>query len=391
MNSLQRGVTAIIYSALTGQKISLPEDLNFSECVKIAKRHRIEVMFYHGALNCGFEQNEPLMKELFMSACKSIVLSEQQSYAFAELLRAFDIHKIDFMPIKGIVLKGLYSNPQMRSMGDLDILIKTEQYDKIKPVMQALGYAEVGESNHELIWHRQNIHIELHKRLIPSYNKDYYAYFGDGWRLAKENYGTRYSMTDEDMLIFLFTHFAKHYRDGGIGLRHMTDLWVYRKSKPDLNEEYINNELKSLQLYEFYVNIINTLGVWFDGRKSDEKTDYITDFIFKSGIYGTGKAHILSEAVKMSKSVKSAKNVKAKKFFRRMFLPYKDMCGKYPFLKRIPVLLPFMWIYRLFNAVLFKGDRIKSDRLSIKLMTEENIKKYQDALNFVGLDFNFKE
>ena len=391
MNSLQRGVTAIIYSALTGQKMSLPEDLNFSECVKIAKRHRIEVMFYHGALNCGFEQSAPAMKELFMSACKSIVLSEQQSYAFAELLRAFDIHKIDFMPIKGIVLKGLYSNPQMRSMGDLDILIKTEQYDKIKPVMQALGYAEVGESNHELIWHRQNIRIELHKRLIPSYNKDYYAYFGDGWQLAKKNDGTYYSMTDEDMLIFLFTHFAKHYRDGGIGLRHMTDLCVYRKSKPDLNEEYINNELKSLQLYEFYVNIINTLGVWFDGRKSDEKTDYITDFIFKSGIYGTEKAHILSEAVKMSKSVKSAKNVRIKKFFRRMFLPYKDMCDNYPFLKRIPLLLPFMWIYRLFTAVLFKGDRIKFDIQSIKLMTEENIKKYQDALNFVGLDFNFKE
>ena len=391
MNSLQRGVTAIIYSALTGQRISLPQDLNFSECVKIAKRHRIEVMFYYGALNCGFEQSEPLMKELFMSACKSIVLSEQQNYAFAELIGAFDIHKIDFMPIKGIVLKGLYSNPQMRSMGDLDILIKTEQYDKIKPVMQAIGYAEVGESNHEFIWHKSNIHIELHKRLIPSYNKDYYAYFGDGWRLAKERDGTRYSMTDEDMLIFLFTHFAKHYRDSGIGLRHMTDLWVYCNAKPDLDKEYIQNELKSLRLYDFYVNIMNTLGVWFDGRESDEKTDYITDFIFKSGIYGTGKTHALSDGVKMSKSVKSAKNIKIKKFFRRMFLPYKDLSAKYAFLKKIPVLLPFMWMYRLLVAMLFKRDKIKSDKQAIKIMTEKNIREYQDALNFVGLDFNFKE
>lgn len=391
MNNLQRGVIDIVYSALTAEKVTLPKDFDFYEGVKIARRHKIEVMFYYGALNYGFRQDEPLMQELFMLTCGNIALSEQQMYFIKEIFSAFDEKEIDYLPLKGTVLKGLYPKSEMRSMSDADILIKTEQYDKFKPIMLNLGYTEVTESDHELIWNKQNIHIELHKRLIPSYNKDYYAYYGDGWQLAKIKNDTRYSMTDEDQMIYLFTHFAKHYRDAGIGIKHLVDLWVYRKNKPDLNEAYIKKELAALQLYDFYVNIINTLSVWFEGREADEKTDFITEIIFNSGVYGTSEAHILSEAVKISKSTKSAKSVKSKKYIDLLFPPYKDMCEKFPFLGKAPFLLPIMWIYRIIFGVAVKREDIKTVIDTVEQMRAEDVNSYQDALNYVGLDFNFKE
>lgn len=388
MNDIQCGVINLVYSALKGEKVSLPEAFDFSKAVKIAKKHKIEVLLYYGALNCGFSQDGPLMQELFMLTCGNIAVSEQQMYSIKEIFSAFDEQEINYLTLKGTMLKNIYPSPEMRSMGDADILIKTEQYGTIKQIMLKLGYTEITESDHELIWNKSNIHIELHKRLIPSYNKDYYAYFGDGWRLAKIKNGSRYSMTDEDQMIYLFTHFAKHYRDAGIGIKHMTDLWVYRKSKPQLDEKYIKKELTSLQLYDFYVNIINTLSVWFENRESDGITDFITEVIFNSGVYGRGEAHILSDAVKISKTTN---NVKIKKYVKLTFLPYKSMCVKYPFLKKTPLLLPIMWVYRIITALLFKGDRIKSQKQAIEKMSAENIDGYQDALNFVGLDFNFKE
>lgn len=388
MDSKQRGVIDIVYSALTGEKISLPEDFDFSKGVKTARRHKIEVMFYYGALNCGFGQDEPLMQDLFMLVCVNIAANAQQIYSIKEIFSAFDEQEIDYLPLKGVLLKNIYPKPEMRSMGDADILIKTEQYDNIRPIMLKLGYKEVIESDHELIWNKNNINIELHKRLIPSYNKDYYSYFGDGWSLAKLKNGTSYSMTDEDQLIYLFTHFAKHYRDAGIGIKHMTDLWVYRKSKPLLDEKYIKKELTALQLYGFYVNIINTLSVWFDGREGDEKTDFITDVIFNSGVYGTRDKHAISDAVKISKSTNK---VKTRKFFKLIFPAYQGMCIKYPFLKKAPFLLPIMWIYRILMTILFKGDRIKAQAQAIDQMSAENINNYQQNLNYVGIDFNFKE
>ena len=43
MNSLQRGVTVIIHSALTGQRAKLSDNFNMEEAVKIAVNHKIEV------------------------------------------------------------------------------------------------------------------------------------------------------------------------------------------------------------------------------------------------------------------------------------------------------------------------------------------------------------
>lgn len=238
-----------------------------------------------------------------------------------------------------------------------------------------------------------NRHIELHKRLIPSYNKDYYEYFGYGWQLAieSENGTTEFKMSDEDQMIFLFTHFAKHYRNSGIGIRHIVDLWVYQQNKTKLNEDYIERELKKLQLNDFYVNILKTLEVWFGDGQDNDKTDLITQIIFNSGVYGTHETRVLSNAYKKTISGENVKNVRITAFLKTAFLPYKFMADKYPVLKKIPILLPIMWVVRFFDILIFKRDKIKTQINDFETSSAERITDYGQALNYVGLDFNFKE
>ncbi len=391
MERFQKDMIGIVKAALLNEKYTLPEDFDFDSALKLAKKHGIIVMFYYGLLNCGVDESLPIMQQLFMITCQNVAVSERQMYAVREILAEFDKANIDYMPLKGTLLKSLYRKPEMRSMGDADILIKTEQHPEIEPIMSGLGFTPVVESNHEFIWKKPGVNIELHKRLIPSYNKDYYAYFGDGWRLAKVKEGTRYSMTDEDQMIYLFTHYAKHYRDAGIGIRHIVDLWVYRKNKPFLDEEYIKKELERLKLFDFYTNTNKTLAVWFEGKEEDGVSDFITRIIFNSGVYGTREAKILSEAVKLSKSHGSAENVQKSKYIRLIFPKFTDMSQKYTVLKKAPYLLPFFWVGRIFSVLLFKRDKIKYHQENVNKMNQENIDSYQNALNYVGLDFNFKE
>ena len=391
MDKLQKVVLNVIKAALKQQESQLNDNFDFDKVFSIAKKHQITVMVYYGLINCGVDSNSPVMQKLFMHTCQNVAVSGQQMYAIDQIFSAFDENQIDYMPLKGTLLKQLYPKPEMRSMGDADILIKEEQYKSIKPIMEKLGYSERVESNHELIWNKKGSYIELHKRLIPSYNKDYFAYYGDGWQLAKVKDGTRFSMTDEDQMIYLFTHFAKHYRDAGIGLRHILDLWVYRNSKPDLDEDYIMTELQKLQLYDFYDNIVKTLAVWFDGAGSNEITDFITNVIFSSGVYGKENVLNISQALKSSKATKSIKFIKIKKVFKSVFIPYKRMCVKYPFLEKLPFLLPIMWIVRTFHIILFKSKKLEQYNISMNEISQTAIDNYQYGLNLVGLDFNFKE
>ncbi len=390
MNTLQKTVITLVKSAILGEKLSLSEECDLEQILKIANKHQISTIIYYGAVNCGVDSKNAEMAALFTKTCENLAVSNQQDYHIKSLFKKFDIEKIEYMPLKGSLLRKLYPKGEMRIMGDADILIKTEQYDRIRPIMEALGYTEKLESDHELVWYKKGMLIELHKRLIPSYNKDYYAYFGDGWQLSQKTDTSRYEMTNDDNMIYLFTHFAKHYRDAGIGIRHIVDLWVYRNKYKDLNEEYIKEELKKLKLYDFYLNIIKTINAWFCGGECDEIIDFITEVIFSSGVYGRKENHDLSATLKVSKG-SSKKVARFIKLWKEIFLPLNLMKKQYPILEKAAILLPFMWIARIFRTIFFRGEKIKNKSEVLKNTSAEKIENYENSLQFVGLDFNFKE
>ena len=390
MDNFQRDFITLIDSALTNKKGVLSSSFDYEKIFSMAKKHVITSLIYFGAINCGIKEKSALIQMLFFEACRYTAIDEHQKQEINKLTERFNEEKIEYMLLKGTLLKKMYPNPVMRVMGDADILIKTEQYEKIKSIMKEFGHDVYKESDHEFVWKKTHVMVELHKRLIPSYNEDFYNYFGDGWKLAKICDGTSYSMTDEDQMIFLFTHFAKHYRDKGIGIRHIVDLWVYRKNKPDLDEEYIKSQLKLLGLDRFYENVIKTIGVWFYGEEETNVTEFITQFIFDSGVYGDRHTSILALALKEKKKKVSIKKFRKKKLVKAVFVPFKEMRLYYKFLNRAPILLPFMWVYHFFKR-LFNRDKLKLFNEEMKLANERRVDEYQKELNFVGLDYNYGE
>ena len=390
MTDLQQGILTLVKSAIMDQPFALPAGFSLEDAIEPGRAHELTPMLCEGAVNCGIH-NTPVFRKLLQESCQHLLASERQAFALRTLFRAFDRNGIDYMPLKGCLLKRRYPKHEFRPMGDADILIRTEQYDRIYPLIKELGYHEGVESDHEYNWHSLSLHLELHKKLIPSYNKDYYAYFGDGWRLASSKKGTRYAMKPEDEFIYLFVHLAKHYRDGGIGCRQMVDLWVHRRCFPDMDEAYLRKELKKLQLLEFYQNILATLEVWFENGAGSDVTECITDFIFSSGSWGLEENHLLSEVVRDQRRTGSALGGKLRFLMTNAFPPYRNMAMDFPVLKKCPVLLPLFWPVRWFDLLFFRRQRMLQKRELIRNATADKVKTYQQQLNAVGLDFRFRE
>ena len=183
-DTVKRDLFSLIKSALTGTPQPLSKDFDLASVLGTVRKHQIENIVYYGAANCGIPTSTPAMQKLFGVVCSALCLNETQIFESERIFAAFEAKNIDFMPLKGTLLKPLYPKNDMRSMSDVDVLIKLEQYDKIRSVMQSLGFSEKTESDHELIWTSSSFVLELHKRIVPSYNKDFYSYFGDGWQLA---------------------------------------------------------------------------------------------------------------------------------------------------------------------------------------------------------------
>jgi len=394
MNTTKTGIIILIKCAITGESLTLPEGFYLQDAYDEIVRHSIGPMAYTGAALCGIPKDDHVMKKLFAIYIKQMMKSEAQMSEAARVFKAFDENGIDYLPLKGLNLKGLYPKPELRQMGDADILIKEEQYPVIKGIVERLGFEFKYESDHELVWINDKLFMELHKHLIPSYNKDYYEYFAKGWQLAwpaNTADSPRHKFKSaEDEFIFIFTHFAKHYRDGGIGLRHIIDLWVYMNAYPEMDEAYIDAILERLQLLEFYNNILGLIDAWFKGGRPNEKTDFISEYIFSSGNWGGLDAHLLSAIVKETQtSTADQEYNKARHILRRAFPDKEFMVSYFPFLKKCPFVYPVFWPVRHVHALLFKRDSIK--RQWDTYTAVDQINSFEDALAHVGLRFNFKD
>ena len=386
MNTMQRGMITLLRSAVTGEKLPLPADFRMEDVLAEVKRHSIATLVYEGAVNCGIDKKTPEMQKLFQTYVKMLVTSEGQLREIQRIFDAFDEAGIDYMPLKGCKLKALYPKPELRAMGDADILIRMEQYEQVRKIMLGLGFAEGKETDHELTWHSKQLFLELHKRIMPSYNKDFYGYFGDGWELAKTKNGTRYAMIPEDEMVYLFTHFAKHYRDAGIGCRVVTDLWVFLRNHPDLDQQKVRAELEKLHLEEFYGNMLRLMAVWFEERPSDEMVDYMTGYIFVSGNRGDVDTFVLSYSVRETKHTHLSS--RAHYFWSRLFPGVKELKAHYPVLERHLWLLPIIWMVRLIRKLCNRKSTAKT-LSNLKALDQSKVDERQKMLNYVGLDYNF--
>ena len=310
---------------------------------------------------------------------RNIFISENQTYELERLKKAFKGKNISFVLLKGANLKEIYPQPEMRSMSDVDILIKPQEYDTITEIMQELGYTFKYESDHELVWALESrLTVELHKYVVPSYNKDFFAYYGSGWEIFEN---TTHPL--EDDFIYTFVHFAKHYRDGGAGIKYIVDLYAYLKKHTEIDMQYIVSQLKSLKLLTFYKNIMRLIDVWFNDAEGNDITDLITNYVFRSGAYGLEENKNISKGYRNIKAT-GFKNAKAAIVFSTLFPNLVAMQIEFPILKKVPIALPIFWIVRWF----YKTNKIKSVSRKLAHADSEKVKAFEKDLKIVGLDYN---
>lgn len=389
MEKFQKEFIAIIQAAFSEEIPEISADFDWKRAVNVAIKHNIVPIIYYGAVKYESAIDEAYMQELLQRTLNSSVVSLRQNYEIEQLENAFKAENIAYMPLKGSILRELYPNPEMRTMGDVDILIQLDQYHRIEPIMQKLGFTFRNETDHELIWTKPTLFLELHKRIMTSYNKDFYRYFGTGWKIAKSIPGSsRYEMSTEDFYIFTFVHFTKHYRISGIGIKHLIDLWVYANAHPELNWAYVEKELKKMDLSVFHANIQRTIDVWFNGAPETDVTDLITSVIFSSGQYGTAEMAIVNRALQHGNN--SALKIKTRRLLHSIFLPYRAMKDKYAILKKLPVLLPVMWIVRCFEVLFHQKSKLQNYMNEMNHIDSAQVEDNKNALHAVGLDFDSK-
>ena len=137
-------VLSIIKAALNETSADLGADFLIDEYIQFAHMQQIEALLITGLLKSRVALSADVRKLLYGAS----MVSSRQLNVLKHLYDVFDEHEIDYMPLKGCVLKYLYPSDELRSMGDIDILVRMEQYEDIRFLMLNEGYREGNESDH---------------------------------------------------------------------------------------------------------------------------------------------------------------------------------------------------------------------------------------------------
>lgn len=386
MDVQHTGIVTLLRSALKNESLILPENFQWDDAVQTLNAHHLTGLAIQGATLCGVPRTHPALTRMMALFCGSLQTSRNQRQKLREVFDLFEANGIAYMPVKGAVLQSLYSQPEYRTMGDADILFHQEQYPLICKLLPTLGLTEKEDSDYEQTWSCPALLLELHRCLVSSRFSDYYDYYSDSWRLAQKNdTGSGYHLSAEEHFIYLVVHFAKHYRTGTICAKDICDFYVWRNAYPDMDEAYILRILSGMRLVDFYRNILDLLGNWFDGAKATAATELITRSAFRGGVHKEFNRSAAEDLLRSRSKENDALIVKKLHwFFHAIFPSYTTMCFRYPIVKKCPVLLPVFWVVCWFDALFRDRDKLRRGMIVIKTDSSD-ISEYDEHMMTVGL------
>ncbi|MBE5039332.1 nucleotidyltransferase domain-containing protein [Ructibacterium gallinarum] len=338
-----------------------------------------------------YAPTDPDEKEMF-------VLSEQlyamtvsrmvkREFGCQRLLQELENEKIDYIPFKGIVVKDFYAIPELRTFGDIDIIIHKEDRERCHALMLRLGYTAKVDFGEVYSYQKGCEHYEIHTSIMTiniTQNGAQKEYFEGLWNHAYQESGHRWKLTPEFHFIYLVAHIAKHIYSSGAGIRMYLDLAFLLKSESEaFNWQWIMKEFENLGLGRFFALTIFCVQKWFGVmvpfKLSEPEREVVADFFdftMEAGVFGKeGKRQ--SEAVIRHARFREKRFVRFRALCNVLFPPAEAIRDKYDYIKKHPYLLPVAWVdrclrnrQRIKNKIGESGEIILAKTQSIEKNTE---------------------
>ena len=206
--------------------------------------------------------------------------------ALEKISNALDETEIDYIPLKGSVLRNLYPAPYMRTSSDIDVLVKEEAVDRAVEVIETqTDFKTDHRAYHDISMLNPSVHLELHFSLKEN-AENIDKLLSRAWDYAEATReGSRYIFTPEYQIFYVVAHMSHHFLHGGLGIRPFLDLWMLR-SKTRYDEDEVRSMCSECGILTFYEECCKLCSVWLEGAPPTETTELLEQFCLSGGVFG---------------------------------------------------------------------------------------------------------
>ena len=356
MELQERNFITLLSAAVQPGKIPEPQDPDYPHILRLAESHAVTGLLYP-ALKKVLPSGEALLTSLKKQSFSSAAREGIQEKELARIFAACQEAGIPILPLKGCVIKALYPYPELRLMSDADLLIREGDGRKMRSLMEGLGFrfrkVDAGDTDVYVSPLSMNyeIHLDLEGEGFSPASRRFLKRLPDLAHAVREG-SCILELPPEEHYVYILCHFIKHFIYGGVGVRQLADLFLCRH-RWDLRWERVRSLLEELELEAFHSSLEALWGHWFLGEEATDLTEELGTYILKSGVFGNEEQRAADRLLSQNKEKSYV--------LSRLFPPYKTMKAYFPILKKLPILLPFAWVWRAIRAVLFRRGKLNTE------------------------------
>lgn len=379
-------------------KVVFLENVNFPEIefdvrsLLLEAGHQAVIpIAFEGCVQQEFSMDNSVYMEYFTKSAKIAAKNQSLLLVQEKCKKVLEKENIPFTIMKGAAVSAMYEKPELRSMGDIDILVSRESFDSAMTALSNNGFIyKGGEGDIHREFIMDGCIVELHFEIngIPNGDK------GDVIREIFSGFSDNIEICQMDGYFFpcpspyihgiiLLLHMYEHLQTGGIGLRHLCDWGVF-------SLKYLNNtkqcyeildKFKELSIFKFCCIMTATakhyFSISFDFEWCfDVDGELIEDLlfdIFEGGNFGYKKPEerYMSDIL-VKRSDEKNKNTVSRGFsnFRERIYTSMPITKKHPVLIAVaPFYIPVRYAFRVAKGKRKKVNAVKMVKSSSKRRT----------------------
>ncbi len=377
---------------LKGRQTEPCTGVNWDTIRYLSRAHQVDGIVYY---QCKHFLPENICHDFEKAECATFFLFTNRRISMMKIENILRKANISFFTVKGFAVAQYYPIPALRTMGDCDYIISSNDVELADKSLQYAGFKKVNVyMQHEWTYEEKGLLFELHDVLIreneyisaiqASFFNNYNEYLKDGqldWNFH---------------FLYLLIHLRKHIINNGVGIRQFMDLAVIINSEIKLDWEWLNQKCSELKITQFACACYDLLHFWFDVTVNCMNSTLDAAFIEKmsktilaNGVFGFDNKRNLENSAKNSILMGNAPRWinRTKAIIFSIFLPYRYM-KRYPgcqYVEKKIYLMPIAWVHRMVMLTLRKDKSTSIRTLHKYFVEKKELDEREEFLYKMGL------
>lgn len=371
-----------------------PDGVSFEEIFEIARKQKVTNLLWETVLKLKNKPSAQLLEKWQTDYALFLNQAALQEIELENLIGIFTSLGYEVLPLKGSLIRKYYPQPDMRTMGDIDLMVKTDMSKqsrmKVREIMHNNGYTDdvLDDGQVDAFRKGNQLYAEIHYEFMYKNHSHYEDFIIDWDKMpVTDDNSLVHTMTVEDLYYFNIGHFLKNIYNRGIGFRSVMDCYVLWNSLNDTEKISVSDRLENIGVSNFNNALVKLGKIWFDDEENNGSLDTFENYLLDTHVYGIVKNASVMNFVK--RDAKSTKKDKIKFYISRFFPSANELYNRFAIKHRVFILLPFLWAARLVMLPFSSRQKIKNIKTEINdvdSVSQQEIDLVKKLFNEVGLE-----